>query len=54
MRPQALILRQKVKQTLLLMRNASAVTRRDIGSGTVRNSWKNRRRRNEVRLPLQV
>jgi hypothetical protein len=54
---EALRLRQKASQTLLLMRNASIVIRRDIGSLTVRNNWRRRRRRRrrrEVRLPLQV
>jgi hypothetical protein len=33
--------------------NASIVMRRDIGLGIARSTWKKRRRR-EVRLPLQV
>jgi hypothetical protein len=53
MSPRALSLRQKASLALLLMRNASTTTRRDIGSGTIRSTWRSRRRR-EVRLPLQV
>jgi hypothetical protein len=53
MRPQALSLRQKASLALLLMRNASTVTRRDIGSGAIRSTWRSKRRR-EVRLSLQV
>jgi hypothetical protein len=34
--------------------NASTVMRRDIGLGIARSTWKKRRRRREVRLPLQV
>src|SRR6185369_17977394 len=33
--------------------NASTVMKRDIGLGTARSTWKKRRRRREVRLPLQ-
>jgi hypothetical protein len=52
MSPQALSLRQKASVTLLLMRNASTAIGRDIGSGTVRNTWRSKRR--EVGLSLQV
>jgi acyl-CoA-binding protein len=45
--------KQKASLTLLLMRNASTATRRDIGLGTVRSTWRSRRRR-KVRLLLQV
>jgi hypothetical protein len=51
--PRALSLRQKASLALLLMRNASTTTRRDIGSGTVRGTWRSKRGR-EVRLLLQV
>jgi hypothetical protein len=55
MGPQALSLRQKVSLPLLLMRNASTARRRDIGLGTIRSTWSiRRRRRREVRFPLQV
>jgi hypothetical protein len=54
MSPQALSLRQKASLALLLMRNFSIATRRDIGSGTVRSTWRSKRRRREVRLPLLV
>jgi hypothetical protein len=37
-----------------MMRNASIAIRRDIDSGTVRITWRSRRRRREVRLPLHV
>jgi hypothetical protein len=53
MSPRALSLRQKASLSLLLMRNASTTTRRDIGLGTVRSTWRNRRRRREVRLLLR-
>jgi hypothetical protein len=53
MGPRALSIRQKTSLSLLLIRNASIVTRRDIDSGTVRSTWMSRRRR-EVRLPRQV
>jgi hypothetical protein len=49
--PRALCLRQKASLALLLMRNASTTIRKDIGSGTIRSTWRSRRRR-EVRLPL--
>jgi hypothetical protein len=53
LRPRALSLRQKASLTLLLMRNASTVTRRDISSGTLKSTWRSRRRRRrEVKLPL--
>jgi hypothetical protein len=42
---QALSLKQKVSLALLLMRNASTAIRRDIGSGTVRSTWRRRRRK---------
>jgi hypothetical protein len=51
MSPQAQSLRHKV--ALLLMRNASTATKRDISSGNIRSTWRSQRRR-EVRLPLQV
>jgi hypothetical protein len=54
MSPRALSLRQKVNLTLLLMRNASTVTKRYIDLGTIRRTWSSKRRRREVRLPLQV
>jgi hypothetical protein len=54
MSPQALSLRQKASLALLLMRNASTATRGDIGSGTIRSTWRSKRRRREVRLSLQV
>jgi hypothetical protein len=38
MSPRALSLRQKASLALLLMRNASTTTRRDIGSGIVRST----------------
>jgi hypothetical protein len=47
----------KIKKTslaLLLMRNASTTTIKDIDSETVRSTWRSRRRIREVRLPLQV
>jgi hypothetical protein len=44
----------KGKSTLLLMRNAFTAVRMDVGSGTVRSTWSRRKRRREVRLPLQV
>jgi hypothetical protein len=50
----ALSLRQKTSLALLLMRNASTSTRRGIGSETIRSTWRSRRRRREVRLPLHV
>jgi hypothetical protein len=34
--------------------NASTVMKRDIGPGIARNTWKKKRRRREVRHPLQV
>jgi hypothetical protein len=40
MSPRALGLRQKASLALLLMRNARTATRRDIGSGTVRSTWR--------------
>jgi hypothetical protein len=49
--PRSLSLRQKASLSLLLMRNASTATRRDIDSVTVRSTWTSRKRR-EVRLPL--
>jgi hypothetical protein len=52
--PSSFKLRQKASLTLLLMRNASTATRRGIGLGTIRSTWRSRRRRREVRLPLQV
>jgi hypothetical protein len=36
------------------VRNASIGTKRDIGTGTIRSTWRSRRRRREVRLPLLV
>ena len=54
MSPRALSLRQKACLAHLLMRNASTTIRRDIGSGTVRSTWRSRRRRREGELPLQV
>jgi hypothetical protein len=32
--------------------NVSTVTRRNIDSGTIRSTWRSKRRRREVRLPL--
>jgi hypothetical protein len=52
--PRALSLRQKASLVLLLMRNASTPIRKDIGSGTVRSTWRSKRRRREVRFPLKV
>jgi hypothetical protein len=54
MTPRALSLRQKASMTLLLMRNASIATIRGTGSGTVRSTWRSKRRIREVRLPLQI
>jgi hypothetical protein len=54
MSSRALSLRQKVSLSVLLIRNAFTATRRDIGSRTVRSTWKSRRRRRKVRLQLQV
>jgi hypothetical protein len=54
MSPRAVSLRQKASLTLLLMRNASTTTRRDIGSEIVRSTWRSRRERRKVRLPLQL
>jgi hypothetical protein len=44
----------KSSLALLLMRNAWTTTRSDIGLGPVRSTWRSKRRRSEVRLPLQV
>jgi hypothetical protein len=52
MSPQALSLGQKVSLALLLMRNTSTATRRDIGLGTIRSTCTSRRRRRKVRLSL--
>jgi hypothetical protein len=52
MSPRNQSLRQKASLTLLLMRNASTATRRNIGSGTIRRTWRSRRRKKEVRLSL--
>jgi hypothetical protein len=54
MNPRALSRRQKTSLALLQMRNASTTTRRDIGSQTLRNTWRSKIRRRGVRLPLQV
>jgi hypothetical protein len=55
MSPRALSLRQMASLSLLLMKNVSTATRRDIGSGTVKSTSRSRkRRRREVRLLLQV
>jgi hypothetical protein len=54
MSPRALSLRQKASLALLLMRNASTTTGRDISLGTVISTWRSKRRRRNVRLPLQV
>jgi hypothetical protein len=42
--------KKKASLALLLMRNASTAIRRDNGLGT----WRSKRKRREVRLPLQV
>jgi hypothetical protein len=54
--PRALSRSQHLRPNLalLLRMNASNVMRRDIGLGIARSTWKKRRRRREVRLPLQV
>jgi hypothetical protein len=54
MSPRALNLRRKASLTLFLMRNASTTPERDIGSETIRRTWRSKRRRREVRLPIQV
>jgi hypothetical protein len=53
MSPRAVSVRQNASLALLLMRNASTNTRRDIDSETVRSTWRSRRRRREVGLSLQ-
>jgi hypothetical protein len=52
--PSSSKLKTKASLVLFLMRNASTATKRDIASGTVRSTWRRKRRRREVKLPLQV
>jgi hypothetical protein len=54
MSSRALRLRQKASLTLLLIRQASTTTRRDISSGTIISTWRRRTIRREVKLPFEV
>jgi hypothetical protein len=54
MSSRALRLRQKASLALLLIRQASTTTRRDISSGTIISTWRRRTIRREVKLPFEV